>query len=57
MNEPSSYSTRHSSPPHTDASGVMDGPKEEQPDPSDIDDLELDSEGVTDAGVTSNPAG
>lgn len=57
MNEPSSYSTRHSSPPHTDASAVMDGLVEEQPDLSEIDDLELDSEGVTDAGMTTDPAG
>ena len=57
MNDPSSYSIRHSSPPHTDASGVADGPVEEQLEPSGIDDLEIDPEGVTDAGVMTDPAG
>jgi phenylalanyl-tRNA synthetase alpha subunit len=41
MNEPSSYSTRQCSFPHTESSGTIDGPCDEQ----------------VDAGITTDPAG
>lgn len=57
MNEPSSYSTRHSSPPHTDASGMIDGVEEEQLDSAELTDNELELEGESDAGTMTDPAG
>jgi hypothetical protein len=57
MNEPSSYSTRHSSPPHIDASGVIDGPWEEQLDSSEVTGIEPEPEGGLDAGTMTDPGG